>query len=99
MHDEAKLELEVDALLAAALRLGLSIREEELPGTASGGICRIGERWVLFVAADAPVWSRRDALVRALRTIDTDDIYLPPLVREALEQTDDHQKRRIDDDA
>ena len=81
---DAKLAAEVDALIAAVMRFGVSIREEAVPGGSPGDICRIGKSRVLFLAPDAPPWARRQALVRALRRLPTDDVFLPPIVRAAL---------------
>lgn len=83
--DPERQRAELDALLAAVLRFDVRIREELLPGMIPGALCRIGQERVLFIAPDAPPWAQRKALVQALRRLPTDEVFLPPVVRAAID--------------
>jgi len=80
----------VDALERAVTRLGVRLREEELPEEArvDGGLCRVDGELVVYVSPSAPPWRRAEVLLGALRRLPHADLWLPPHIRELLESHD-----------
>lgn len=76
------------ALEQAAAQLGVKIRYESMTGESAGagGLCRIRDQWMVIIDRRAAPSDRAAMLVDALATFDTDAIFLPPEVREALQQ-------------
>jgi hypothetical protein len=70
--------------------MGVRLREEELPEEAhlDGGLCKLGEELVLYVAPNAPPWRRAKVLLDALRRLPHEDLWLPPEIRELLDRED-----------
>jgi len=71
-------------------RCGLELRSESLANAedlsqARGGLCTINEKRVVFVDSRAPVPERIATLAEALASLDLGDVFLPPLVRRAIE--------------
>jgi hypothetical protein len=71
-------------------RCGLELRSEALANAedqaqARGGLCTVNERRVVFVDSRAPIPERIDVLAAALAALDLGDVFLPPLVRRAVE--------------
>jgi hypothetical protein len=81
---------QVDALERAVTRLGVRLREEELPEEAhvDGGLCRVGEQLVVYVSPSAPPWRRAEVLLAALRRLPHAQMWLPPEIRELVESHD-----------
>lgn len=74
-----------------AERIGITVRYENVtiensPG--GGGLCRVNGAYVLIVHARAPVREKTRALIRALRHFDCSEIYVLPVLRELLEETE-----------
>ena len=72
-------------------RCGLELRSEPLAGAedagaARGGLCAFHERRVVFVDPRAPVPERIATLASALASLDLGDVFLPPIVRRAVER-------------
>ena len=72
-------------------RCGVRVREESLVasdgiGSSRGGLCTMNERRFAFVDPRAPVPEKIMVLAAALASLDLDDVFLPPLVREAVER-------------
>jgi hypothetical protein len=72
-------------------RCGLELRCEALAsredaGQARGGLCLVNEKRVVFVDSRAPIPERIETLAAALAAIDLDDVFLPPIVRRAVER-------------
>lgn len=80
----------VDALERAVTRLGVRLREEELPEEAhvDGGLCRVGDDLVVYVSPSAPPWRREEVLLGALRRLPHGELWLPPHIRELLQSGD-----------
>ena len=80
----------VDALERAVTRLGVRLREEELPEEAhvDGGLCRVDGELVVYVSPTAPPWRRAEVLLGALRRLPHAELWLPPHIRELLERGD-----------
>lgn len=71
----------------AATEVGLRVRYENIsrPGYP-GGLCRIKDRWVVILNKGAPVEERLTTLASAIASQDTEDVFLPPDVREEVEK-------------
>ena len=72
-------------------RCGVELRCESLLGAedasgARGGLCTINERRVVFVDSRAPLPERIATLAAALAALDLGDVFLPPIVRRAVER-------------
>lgn len=85
VDDSAKLPL-IEAALA---KLEVSVRRERLPdeSASSGGLCMIHGRLWVIVSPEAPPWEQVAVLLEALRRLDTGAIWLPPALRDLLEET------------
>jgi hypothetical protein len=55
-------------------------------GSSRGGLCTVNDRRVVFVDPRAPLPERLDVLASALASLDLDDVFLPPAVRQAVER-------------
>lgn len=80
----------VDALERALHRLGIRLIEEELPDEASidGGLCTIQGEQVVVISPSAPPWRRAEVLAKALRRLPHHEIWLPPEVRQWVQDED-----------
>ncbi len=83
-----ELATQLDALERALTRMGIRVLEEPLPVEAhvDGGLCRVGGEVLLYIAPDAPPWRRAEVLLDALRRLPHRDIWLPPELRDLLEE-------------
>ena len=81
---------QVHALERALTRMGIQLLEEELPDEAQidGGLCTVADRQVLYISPSAPPWRRAEVLLRALRRLPHQDIWLPPEIRRLLQHQD-----------
>lgn len=75
-----------EALEQAAGQLGIDVRYETMTGDAAGGggLCKLKGKWCVIIDRKTPPADRAAMLIDALAGFDTDAIYLPPKVREAL---------------
>jgi len=83
MDTATKLQL-LDQLAA---RLGVEVRYEPMKedrGSAAGGLCRLRGRTIIIVDSKAPQAEQVGVLLDALSELDTDSVFVPPLIREAL---------------
>ena len=71
----------------AATDLGLEVRYENIskPGYP-GGLCRVKDTWVVILNKGAPTDEKVETLAAALATRDTEGVFLPPDVRDLVEQ-------------
>jgi len=84
-----------DQLLFTALvdtfeRLGMSVRFEDLSIEdirGKGGRCRVKENEMIILDLSLGLTEKIDLLVRELSRMHSDDIYLSPNVREAIEKS------------
>jgi hypothetical protein len=81
-----KAEQITEALEQAAAQLGVKVRYETMTGDSSGagGLCKIRGEWTVIMDRKSPPSDRAGLLIEALATFDTDTVYLPPQIREAL---------------
>ena len=77
-------------LLDALARLEVDVRNEPLPESpiGAGGLCTLRGRRTLFLDPRAHPRDQTAALVRALRALPTDEIFLHPALRALLDAPD-----------
>ncbi len=76
------------ALEAAAGQLGVRVRYEPLTAgspSAGGGLCRIRGEWCVLIDKKSSMAERAAILIDALAGLDTEAVYLPPKVRDAVQ--------------
>jgi hypothetical protein len=75
-----------ETLEQAAAQLGISVRYETMTGDTAGGggLCKVKGEWWVLVDRKTPPAERAALLIEALASFDTDAVYLPPQLREAL---------------
>lgn len=75
-------------LEAVAEQLGVEIRYEPMEDETAlspGGLCRIRDKQVIIVNSRAPARDQVGTLVKALRRLELNQIYLRPGIRDLLE--------------
>ncbi len=75
-----------EALEQAAAHLGVRVRYETMTGdtAGSGGLCKLKGQWCVIIDRKTPPSDRAAVLVEALANFNTDEVYLPPQIRDAL---------------
>ncbi len=75
-----------ETLEQAAAQLGVQVRYETMTGEVSGagGLCKLKGQWCVIIDRKVPPADRAATLTEALAQLDTDAIFLPPEVRDAL---------------
>ena len=75
-----------EALEQAAAQMGISVRYETMTGDAAGGggLCKLRGTWCVIIDRKTPPAERAATLIEALAGFDTDAIFLPPKLRDAL---------------
>lgn len=75
-----------EALEQAAAQLGVEVRYETMTGDASGGggLCKVRGQWRVIMDRKTAPADRAATLIDALAGFDTDAIFLPPKLRDAL---------------
>jgi hypothetical protein len=75
-----------ETLEQAAAQLGIRVRYETMTGdtAGSGGLCKVRGEWCVIVDRKTPAAERAALLIEALAGFDTDAVFLPPHLREAL---------------
>ena len=83
-----------ETLEAAAQHLGIRVRYETMTGETAGGggLCKVKGQWCVIMDRKTAPADRVAVLIDALAGFDTDDVFLPPQLREAL-QTKRAQRR------
>jgi hypothetical protein len=86
-----KPEQMTEALEQVAVQVGVRVRYETMTGETSGaaGLCKLKGQWTVIIDRRTPAAERAAVLIDALAGFDTDGVFLPPQVREAL------QSRRV----
>jgi len=76
-----------EALEQAAAHVGDRVRYETMTGETAGGggLCKIKGEWCVIIDRKTPPSDRAAVLVEALAGFDTDAVYLPPEIREAIQ--------------
>lgn len=75
-----------EALEQAAAQVGVKVRYESMTGESAGagGLCKIRGEWTVIIDRKSAPSDRAAMLVEALAGFDTDAVFLPPQIREAL---------------
>jgi hypothetical protein len=75
-----------ETLEQAAAHLGIRVRYETMTGdtAGAGGLCKIKGAWCVLIDRKTPPADRAAMLIEALTGFDTDGVFLPPEVREAI---------------
>jgi len=75
-----------ETLEQAAAHLGIRVRYETMTGDTAGGggLCKVKGQWCVIIDRKTPPSDRAAVLVDALANFNTDDVFLPPQIREAL---------------
>jgi hypothetical protein len=75
-----------ETLEQAAAHLGIRVRYETMTGDTAGGggLCKVKGEWCVIVDRKTPAAERAALLIDALADFDTDDVFLPPQLREAI---------------
>jgi hypothetical protein len=81
-----KPEQMTETLEQAATQLGIQVRYETMTGDAagSGGLCKVKGVWCVIIDRKTPPMERAAMLIDALAGFDTDAVFLPPQVRDAV---------------
>lgn len=77
----------VTALETAAAQLGVTVCYETMTGEISGaaGLCKVRGAWRVIIDRKTPPSDRAAILAEALARFDTEQLFLAPEVRQAIE--------------
>src|SRR5260221_14623589 len=75
-----------ETLEQAAAQLGIRVRYETMTGDTAGGggLCKVKGAWCVLVDRKTPPAERAALLIEALAAFDTDGVFLPPQLRDAI---------------
>ena len=75
-----------ETLESAAKQMGVQVRYETMTGEVSGGggLCKVKGQWCVIIDRKVAPAERAATLTEALAQLDTDGVFLPPEVRDAL---------------
>jgi len=81
-----KPEQMTETLEQAAAQLGIQVRYDTMTGDAAGGggLCKVKGTWCVIIDRKTPPTERAAMLIDALAGFDTDAVFLPPQIRDAL---------------
>jgi hypothetical protein len=81
-----KPEQMTETLEQAAAQLGVQVRYDTMTGDAAGGggLCKVKGTWWVIIDRKTPPAERAAMLIEALVGFDTDSVFLPPQLREAI---------------
>ena len=81
-----KPEQMTETLEQAAAHLGIQVRYDTMTGDAAGGggLCKVKGTWCVIMDRKTPPAERAAMLIDALVGFDTDAVFLPPQVRDAI---------------
>jgi len=81
-----KPEQMTETLEQAAAQLGVQVRYDTMTGDAAGGggLCKVKGVWCVIMDRKMPPAERAAMLIDALAGFDTDAVFLPPQIRDAL---------------
>jgi hypothetical protein len=81
-----KPEQMTETLEQAAAQLGVQVRYDTMTGDAAGGggLCKVKGTWCVIIDRKTPPAERAAMLIEALAGFDTDAVFLPPQLREAI---------------
>jgi hypothetical protein len=75
-----------ETLEQAASHLGIRVRYETMTGDTAGGggLCKVRGAWCVIIDRKTPPADRAALLIEALAAFDTDAVFLPPQLRDAI---------------
>ena len=75
-----------ETLEQAAAQLAIRVRYETMTGdtAGAGGLCKLKGEWCVIIDRKMPSAERAALLIEALAGFDTDEVFLPPQLREAI---------------
>jgi hypothetical protein len=75
-----------ETLEQAAAQLAIRVRYETMTGDTAGGggLCKLKGEWCVIIDRKTPSAERAALLIEALADFDTDAVFLPPQLREAI---------------
>jgi hypothetical protein len=75
-----------ETLEQAAAQLAIRVRYETMTGDTAGGggLCKLKGEWCVIIDRKTPSAERVALLIEALAGFDTDAVFLPPQLREAI---------------
>ena len=81
-----KPEQMTEALEQAAAQLGVQVRYDTMTGDSAGGggLCKVKGTWCVIIDRKTPPAERAAMLIEALVGFDTDSVFLPPQLRDAI---------------
>jgi hypothetical protein len=81
-----KPEQMTESLEQAATQLGIQVRYDTMTGDAAGGggLCKVKGVWCVIMDRKTPPAERAAMLIDALAGFDTDAVFLPPQLRDAI---------------
>ena len=80
-----KPEVLLELLENASDQLGIRVSYEQLQSSVvTGGLCKVKGAWVVIMDRKLPPAERAAMLIDALAGFDTDSVFLPPQVRDAI---------------
>ena len=81
-----KPEQMTETLEQAAAQLGVQVRYDTMTGDSAGGggLCKVKGAWCVIIDRKTPPAERAAMLIEALAGFDTDSVFLPPQVRDAI---------------
>jgi hypothetical protein len=83
----------LESLLTLAEEIGIDVRAEPMGGEG-GGLCRLRGERILFVDISADLATRYDRTLAAMASLpELNDRYLPPEVRQDIEQHQSANRR------
>ena len=88
-------ELLLNELEELAGKLGIAIRYENVTteeSSGSGGLCRLKGEYILIIHSQAAVEEKIRILLEALKTFPIGDIYVKPVIRELLEESEESKE-------
>jgi hypothetical protein len=70
-----------------ATQVGVRVRYETMTASTAGagGLCKLRGQWTVIIDRRTPAADRAAMLIDALAGFDTDGLFLPPRLREALQ--------------
>lgn len=93
-----KRERMLEELEQAAEALGIKVITERLsPEASPGGLCRVSGEYRVLVDRQVPLLDRINVLIGAVARFPTDDIFLSPELRDAVEKRADELASSQDD--
>ncbi|MCX8037062.1 MAG: hypothetical protein N3D11_08475 [Candidatus Sumerlaeia bacterium] len=74
-----------------AAKLAIPIRYEK--GEMRGGLCRLRDRWQIIINAELNDEEKADVLAESLAQMNLDAVFIPPRIRQMLEQVKAGEKK------